>query len=172
CVERVLAIEEWTFMYWLWGGAVGLGTYALARKHEHAVARACVHLERLATRTRHGVAWWNREDLELAASPVLDPRGYHNLGIPLGIGGVVAFLAEAIAAGFAPASARPLLADAVAFLLSHDDPTSSPRFPMCAGFEVPPDKLRNSWCYGDAAIAAAVARAGAATGSSDWSSRA
>jgi lantibiotic modifying enzyme len=140
-VADLLVRDVWTLDYELLAGLVGLGVYALERGLPALVERVVQHLDGLAVQTPRGITWWNHE--------------YHNLGMAHGVTGVAALLAES-----SSPRARTLLDGAITWLSSHERATGRPRFPMCELLEVPPENLRNGWCYGDLPVACVLVRAG------------
>jgi hypothetical protein len=164
-VAELLGRDAWPYEYELWQGLIGLGVYARTRGRGDLVARVVEHLDRLAERSADGVTWWNRDFVDLSA-PGSDPRGYHNLGLALGVAGAIVFLADAASDGIA--GAGPLTADAIAWLLAHDRPGTAPRFPGAIGMTIQPGRLRNGWCYGDLPVAIAAVRAGTVLGAPAW----
>jgi class I lanthipeptide synthase len=149
-------------------GAIGLGVYGLERGREDVVAAVVRRLARTAEPTATGVTW-RTQARHGAADAGIDPRGHLDLGIAHGVAGVIAFLATACAAGIEVNAARPLLGDAVAWLLAQEDVGARPRFPMCLG--AAPREIRNGWCYGDVGIAAVLVNAGHVAGEPAWIAR-
>jgi hypothetical protein len=157
-------------------GLAGLGVYALERLPSPGAARAaeCLervvgHLEATAERRPEGAAW--RTPPERQWGDLIDqaPNGSFNLGVAHGSPGVIGVLAGACAAGVAVERARPLLEDAVSWILAHKlEDRSLSTFPEFAGPGVVPKPARLAWCYGDAGIAAALYAAGRAVGEPAW----
>jgi class I lanthipeptide synthase len=145
-------------------GAVGVGVYGLERGQGDLVAAVVARLARTAETTATGITW---RSLPRAGGTIADPRGYHDLGVGHGVPGAIAFLARAAVAGVD--AARPLCADAVAWLLGHDDPSAQPRFPMRIG--VATGEARRGWCYGDLGIACTLVGAGELLGEPTWIAR-
>lgn len=157
-VGRILAAKPWPFLWEHVGGLVGLGVYALERGSSGMLARALEHLARLAERSAAGVTWRSPPRKDSPAD------GYHNLGLAHGVVGVIAFLARAVPVAGA---GHDLLADAVRWLRSLDTGDPAGRFPYWLERPAPPGR-RDGWCYGDPAIAIALARAGQALGEQTW----
>jgi hypothetical protein len=83
--------------------------------------------------------------------------------------GAIAFLGGICGAGIEQATARPLLEEAVRWLLAHSVRTEAgPTFPLwvAPGFE--PYPARCAWCYGDPGIAAALLLAARGVGNARW----
>jgi hypothetical protein len=167
----LLAQDPWTHEYELLGGLSGVGVYALERGRHDLVALAVAHLDRLAERTPDGVTWWNRDPIDWHP-PYINENGYHNLGIGIGVAGTIGFLAVAIDAGAGGPLASGLVADAIRWLTAQERADVRPRYPMCLHLEAPARFVRNSWCYGDAAIACVLTRAGGAVAEPAWQAHA
>ena len=120
--------EPWTGLLDLMRGLVGIGVYALERLEVPAgpqlLARVVEHLDQGALRTPDGRTWWTPDEQLHDRSRRASPDGHVDLGVAHGVPGIVALLADACAADVATEVARPLLHDAVAWLLAtsvHDD---------------------------------------------------
>ncbi|HEX2086984.1 MAG TPA: lanthionine synthetase LanC family protein, partial [Solirubrobacteraceae bacterium] len=154
-VERAPAAFDLT------SGVAGVGVYALERLPAAAGATLLASVvEALARRAEpgpDGARWHTSPEL---MSPELRrdfPEGRHDLGMAHGTPGVVAVLRAACAAGAALDTARPLLADATAWLLAEaapDDPDRSLPYWLAPGRRE--EAARVAWCYGDLGVAAAV----------------
>jgi hypothetical protein len=137
------------------------------------LARVCQRLEELAVPQEAGLAWpsqpWNlrpevREQF---------PNGMINLGVAHGVPGVLPVLAQALAVGAAPESARALLRGAVAWLFSRKLPAGAESvFPSAWGPGTEPQPARSGWCYGDPGIAAALLVTARAAGEPAWEAEA
>jgi lantibiotic modifying enzyme len=137
-------------------GLVGLGVYARER-HGHPAADRCAAqvVARLAGAARGdpGGTWWSAPH---------DPERI-DLGLAHGVAGVIASLAgyarqARVADPAASERARELLHGAVAWLLAQRRDEGS-AFPSSITSGRPNGPARSAWCYGDAAIALALARA-------------
>ncbi|MFI5301050.1 MAG: lanthionine synthetase C family protein [Polyangiales bacterium] len=140
--------------YDLISGLVGIGVYALERADRPA-GRRCVRavierLARLAVLRPDGAAWVTPP----CAFGVPRPVGTLDLGVAHGVGGVIALLGDACAKGFD--EARPLLAEAVSFLLAQELPRGGSLFPGALMPGLPQRSVRAGWCYGDPGLAAAL----------------
>lgn len=168
-----LARSPWTGEYDLISGLSGLGVYALERLPRPTAAtmleRIVDRFAELAERRDDGVAWFTQPERLPDWQRELHPRGNYNLGVAHGLPGVLPVLAGACAAGVAADRARPLLDDAVRFLLAR---RLEPGFGSCfdttyAPWEEPqPSRL--AWCYGDPGIAAALLATARAVGEPAW----
>lgn len=154
-------------------GFTGFAVYALQSLSRPA-ARECLELvvTRLAERADEreaGVAWYTAPELLIPQQRELAPRGYYNLGVAHGVPAVAAVLGMSAAAGVAGERARPLLDDAVAWLLSQElDGDAGSRFPNWVGEDVEPERSRLAWCYGDLGLAATLLLAARSVGRRDW----
>jgi lantibiotic modifying enzyme len=170
---RLVSAVPWTGDYDLIAGLVGIGVYALERLPRPA-ARACLEavvdrLAELAEPRANGVTWWT--------APKLLPggkrnRGHYNLGVAHGVPGVIALLGRACAAGVAEATARPLLDDAVSWLLAQNPPDEGDSFPILLEPDEAPEPARSAWCYGDPGVAATLLLAARAVGEPIWEAEA
>jgi lantibiotic biosynthesis protein len=166
--------NPWPGPYDLVVGLTGLGVYALQR-HARPSAIECLHLvvERLhqcARHDEHGLYWWTppTEILNPEARKQY-PSGRADLGVAHGVAGVIAFLGGICGAGVEQATARPLLEEAVSWLLAHPVPTEAgPTFPIWVAPGVQPWPARCAWCYGDPGIAAALLMAARGVDAAGW----
>lgn len=147
-----LDVARWEFPWELMFGLVGVGIYALERGSRAVVERVVEHLDAIAVRDGARVGWRAMNDI--------DHSLYWNLGLAHGHGGVIGWLAEVCASAAPPARARPLLEGAVAWLLAHDRPDDTPRFPPVLDRAIANEERVEGWCYGDLSNAAVLARAG------------
>ncbi|HSF44247.1 MAG TPA: lanthionine synthetase C family protein [Thermoanaerobaculia bacterium] len=163
----------WTQHYDLIAGLAGYGVYALERLPRPSAA-ACLELvvERLAEIAQPrpgGVCWYTPYELIAEPNRPYYPLGYENLGVAHGTPGVIGSLARICASGVAVERARPLLADAVSWLLAQKLPEGERSvFPYMVGTEVLLRPARAGWCYGDPGIAAVLLAAGRAAGEPAW----
>lgn len=142
-------------------GAIGLGVYGLARRRADLVAAAVGHVVRHAEHAASGVTWRN-------VTPE-NPDGYLNLGVPHGIAGAIAFLAEACAAGSGDSDVAGLARDAMRWLRAQERPEQVPRFAMTSGPVVRTyDGILDGWCYGDPSTAMLLVRAGGLLAEPAW----
>jgi class I lanthipeptide synthase len=151
-------------------GLIGIGVYALERagraradKPIALLARVVAQLAERAEHGRSGACWRVPEAYLDGETRARFPGGMVNLGLAHGVPGVIAFLAAATC--FDIAGARALLDDAVRFTLAHElPPGAHGRFADAVGGS----PARLGWCYGDLAVATALAHAARATGNRDW----
>ncbi|HEX2224680.1 MAG TPA: lanthionine synthetase LanC family protein, partial [Thermoanaerobaculia bacterium] len=151
-VERTLAAAPFHIGFDLISGFVGMGVYArerLPRPRAEGCLRQVVDLLSQSAERRDRTAAWNTSPAEVPADRRTQfPAGYCFTGAAHGAAGVISFLAEAQEAGV---ETRPLLDEAVAWLLSVKLPPGSPSvFP----YEVAPGAAsqrptRLAWCHGD-----------------------
>ena len=154
-------------------GLAGYAVYALERLPRPSAA-ACLELvvERLAEIAEPrpgGLCWYTPYELIAEPNRPYYPQGYENLGVAHGTPGVIGVLARICASGVAAERARPLLADAVSWLLAQKLPEGERSvFPYLVGREVKIRPARAAWCYGDAGIAAVLLAAGRVAGEPAW----
>jgi hypothetical protein len=97
------------------------------------------------------------------------PQGYYDLGLAHGLGGVLAFLAEAWGSGFDPIRSRSLLDGGVAWLLDQRGPGDDWwSLPQLAGPGVNRHPSRLGWCSGELSLAGVLFRAGRLTRTPHW----
>jgi lantibiotic biosynthesis protein len=135
-------------------GLVGLGVYALTRADRpvgrRVLLRVIARLDELSVKRVDGKAW--RSPSRSRISP--QPAGTLDLGLAHGVAGVIAMLGAACAHGVD--EARPLLGDAVSFLLAQEKLAEGSCFPGLLVPGAPQSWVRSAWCYGDPGIAAAL----------------
>lgn len=168
-----LGRSPWTGEYDLISGLSGLGVYALERLPRPSAAsmleRIVDRFAELAEHMDEGVAWFTPPERLPEWQREIHTRGYYNLGVAHGLPGVLPILAGACAAGVAVERARPLLDEAVRWLLTRR---------LGSGFDscfdttyVPweePNPSRLAWCYGDPGIAATLLASAQAVGEPTW----
>ncbi|HEY0513326.1 MAG TPA: lanthionine synthetase C family protein [Thermoanaerobaculia bacterium] len=175
-----LAKTPWRDHYDLTRGLAGLGAYALERwptaMAVPCLARVCERLEELAvpqslqeTGPNAGFAWptpvWDMNPQDRQTFP----DGMITLGVAHGVPGVLPVLAQALAAGAVPESARALLRGAVEWLLSRELPAGdASAFAAAWGPGAAPHPTRSAWCLGDPGIAAALLVTARAAGEPAW----
>lgn len=169
---RVVERTPWERDLELIGGVVGVGVYACERlPHDNGVRLLTAVVDRLAKTAQHtpeGVTWESRAEWFPEPFRGDYPARFYHLGMALGVPGVVALLGLACGAGVAEDVARPLLRDAVDWLLAQrlDAPAGCyPRW-LTEGKEPVPARL--AWCVGDPGVAAALAVAGRQAGEPAW----
>ena len=162
-LDGMLCESPWPLEYDLISGLVGVGIYTLARLPRPS-ARVCLervigHLDGLAEHQSAGITWFTPPHLVPPLERERSAGGYYNLGVAHGVPGIIAFLAQAHAAGVADATVDSLLSGALDWLLAQERPAAgTARF----GYDVTPGQppsraTRPAWCYGDLGIAAAFA---------------
>ncbi|HSN85853.1 MAG TPA: lanthionine synthetase C family protein [Thermoanaerobaculia bacterium] len=170
-VERALLAPPGHSGFDLISGFVGLGVYARERLPrpgaERCLRRVVERLEESAERRDGTAAWKTPPEWVPPDRRAVFPQGYCFTGAAHGAAGVISFLAEAHSAG---AAVRPLLDEAVAWLLTAKlPPGSGSVYP----YEVAPGAAsqrptRLAWCHGDPGIAAALLGAARRAGEADW----
>lgn len=160
----VLDKPGWDESYDLMRGLVGFGAYFVSRLPNQSAARGIrkvlLHLEALSEETALGRTWRTAPRFGTPWFSPLAPDGWYDLGVAHGVGGVVALLGQAYAAGVERERARRLADSAVRWLLSH-------RIPMEKGGGLPyvvlPDGScrygadgRVAWCYGELGVSVAL----------------
>jgi lantibiotic modifying enzyme len=168
------ALESWPRAELdLVAGVVGLGVYSLGRlpralAHRN-VARVVRVLAEAGERDDDGVTW------RAQPSPTGDDPGggagagsevIVDLGMAHGVAGIVAFLAQAYAAGVEPRETRGLLEDAVRWLRARR--TSPFGYSDAIRASERPGPARSAWCYGNPGVASALIVAARATGTESW----
>ncbi|UBU09018.1 lanthionine synthetase C family protein [Nonomuraea gerenzanensis] len=186
-LERVRAgapAGAWS-RYDVLAGTAGIGRYLLARHRSAAepesreaagLALSEVLGSLVATATagdvaRHGIrlpAWWITDELEHGLAE------HVNFGLAHGVCGPLALLSLAWRAGVRVPRQDEAI-ERIMALLSRWRRTDAagPRWPHLislphVGTEGPPERGRDSWCYGAAGAARAVYLAGAALDRADW----
>lgn len=176
-ILSLLSRSPWPGEYDLINGLVGLGVYALERGPRPSAVRC---LERIvdelagsAERGAEGAAWFSPPGRLSSFKLAGYPKGLYDLGTSHGIAGVITLLAAVCRAGVHTGAARPLLDEAVSWLLTRELPGDRGfRFPHFFHPEVAPRPSRLAWCYGDVGIAAALLFAAQAVGEPAWEARA
>jgi lantibiotic modifying enzyme len=168
-LERV----PWRGDFDLISGLVGFGVYALERlpRPEAVLALELIvaRLDELAERTSAGRTWFTSPDLLFPDQLEEAPEGLFNLGLAHGVPGVVALLGAVTEVGVAEERARPLLGEAVDWLLDHRLPgDSASAFAYYIAPAREPQPARTAWCYGDPGVAAALLVAAQAAGMEEW----
>jgi len=169
-------------------GAVGAGLYALERGPQpiavQCVARIVDWIERAAERDGPKIRWRRPPDTLLPDQVPLYPNGLFDLGLGHGAPGLIAFLADAHAAGVARDRTRALACGAVAWLLDQRLPEDAiARFGYVGEQQGPvqvarghvrstvlqgAEPARLGWCYGDVGIALVLDLAGRAFSRPDF----
>jgi class I lanthipeptide synthase len=163
--------SPWPGDYDLITGLVGLGVYALERLPRPRAVTLLGHvvdrLAETADASEEGAAWFTRPEDLPEWQREFHPKGNYNLGVAHGLPGVVTVLGGAAAAGLE--RARPLLDDAVRFLLARrQDPSVGSCFSTSYAPWEAPTSSRLAWCYGDPGVAAALLAAARAVGEPAW----
>lgn len=171
-VDRLVSRPIWESEFDLVNGLVGYGVYALERLPRPAAVQALrkivLHLATVAEPVEGGLAW---RTPALQIPPELRrgrPKGHFDLGMAHGAAGIVAFLAQAVAAGVEAGVARNLLEGGVSWLLAHKTGSGASRFPFWVVPGQAPGGCRAAWCYGDPGIAASLLLAARLVGEPSW----
>lgn len=176
-LAEVLASSPWVGQYDLLDGLVGIGVYALERLPRptaiECLAKVVARLSELARRSDRGASWWT-PPAELAPRIRRQfPGGAYNLGLAHGVPGVIALLGKAAGVEQACSTTRPLLDDAVAWLLAQRLPADAGAdFASFGAPDVVAPPARSAWCYGDPGAASALRLAAQAVGSPTWEAEA
>jgi hypothetical protein len=163
-------LDDWAGEYDLISGLVGFGVYGLERADagRTVVERVIELFEQTAQPRGGGVAWHTRAELLPAWQRESAPEGYWNLGLAHGVPGVIGFLARCVRHGVVEARAKPLLEQAMTYLLAAEPPPASgPRFPPWH----PTDgkgRRRVAWCYGDLGVSIQILAAADACDREAW----
>jgi lantibiotic biosynthesis protein len=156
------------------GGVTGLGMYAL-EGYPRPSATECLHhvverLARSAQRDQHGIYWWTPpEGIWEPQEREAYPLGRTDLGMAHGVAGPIGLLGALCGAGVEQGTVRPLLEEAVSWLLAQAMATESgATFPVWVAPGYTPVRARCAWCYGDPGVAAALWMAGRGAGEPEW----
>jgi hypothetical protein len=164
-----LETSPWRDDFDLISGLVGIGVYALKRlPRPNAVScleRLIEHLAETAIQRPEGITWWTNPSWLSLEDQQRFPNGYFNLGLAHGVPGVIALLGQACAARVGVTLARPLLEEAVRWLLSQQKPGG---FPDRVLPEVDEGPARLAWCYGDTSVAVALLGAARCVDEPSW----
>jgi lantibiotic biosynthesis protein len=168
-----LSQSPWQGDYDLISGLAGFGVYAAERLPRPAAGllleRLLDRLEETAERRPEGLTWRTDPELLPDWQRQLCPNGYYNLGLAHGVPGVIGLLGLMCQAGVLVQRARPLLEQAVAWLLAQRLPgVEDASYARWLGADGPGDPARSAWCYGDPGVAAALLLAARAIGEPDW----
>ena len=147
--------------YDLLRGLVGAGVYALERLPSPSARRALElivrELERRAVKRDRGLSWFTSASTLTKFESLTTPDGFFCLGVAHGVPGVIAFLAQAWAAGVLPETSSALLRGGLDWLKGERNSLgSSCCFP---GMITESGKIASrplGWCYGDTGLAAAL----------------
>ena len=175
-ILSLLSRSPWPGEYDLINGLAGLGIYALERG-PRPTALQCLEriVEELARRAEEaeGGAWFSPPGRLPSFKLAVYPKGLYDLGASHGVAGVIALLAAVCRTGIHTRTARPLLDQAVSWLLARElSGEQGFRFPHFYHPQVEPRPSRLAWCYGDVGIAAAILFAARAVGEPSWEARA
>ncbi len=157
----------------LLNGLAGFGAYALERYPRPEAVRLLEEvvdrLDRSAVRSERGAAWFT------PSAQVPDERwselhhGGYDLSLTRGSAGVISLLSQMVARGVAVRRARPLLEEAVTWLLSHRlGPQAGACFPAWVRQDQAPLVTTARTCQGDVGIAAALLNAARALQNPAW----
>lgn len=143
-------------------GIAGIAIYALERPNSQGAVRlleSCVaRLRATATVTKRGIAWGVPQDSLHELIRATYPTGTFPLGVAHGLAGVVGALARIVGESPSVVAARPLLDEALAFLLANRLPAGSfGAFPRLAYADRPAgERSEVSWCWGDPGVASSL----------------
>lgn len=161
----------WAGPFDLVSGLVGFGVYALERlprpSASRCVARIVDALSKRAEPRGRGLAWRTRSEHLSPLQQERNPEGWYDLGVAHGVPGIVAFLAQACAAGVEEKAARELLDGAVEWVLE-ERAASTDGLPFWIPLDGDRHPARNAWCYGDPGVAAVLLLAGRCVGQRSW----
>jgi class I lanthipeptide synthase len=154
-------LARWDGPFDLVSGLVGIGVYALERiEAPSAQTVLAMVIDRLAEHWEERRLYTWPDELP-AYWAERYPSGHHDLGLAHGLPGVIAFLARC-----REPRAEALLHELVDWLLGRRRVDLESEFPPRDGPGLI-ESARTAWCYGDAGIALALARA-AAVGDPAW----
>src|SRR5262249_46338744 len=130
--------------------------------------RVIDHLAEAAERQPEGITWasssaWLPPEVQEECPP-----HYYDLGLAHGVPGVIVLLGRACAAGVAVGKARPLLEEAVRWLLSHQEADGVAGFPYRLDPGLPPVPAQLAWRYGDPGVAVSLLSAARCLGEPSW----
>lgn len=177
--EIVLAVEKALRVPWtdfdLLRGIAGVGVWALERSPrpggDECLRRTVARIAEMADRQEEGLAWATPAGQVPADRREGFPQGFIFTGVAHGVAGVIALLGEAQAT---EAGSRPLLNEAVRWLLAQKLPPEAPSAFACETADeigpgvVYPRPTRLAWCHGDPGIAAALLGAARRAGEPAW----
>lgn len=141
----------------IWGLA-GLGVYVLERLPRKASTETLARIvQLLAERAERGadVTWRTSPDHLSPRQRRISPQGHYDLGLAHGVPGIVAFLAQAFAAGLLTEDGTSLLRGAVDGLFAREQAGPS-RYPYWITPDGETRAGRSAWCYGDPGVAGAL----------------
>lgn len=156
-------------------GLAGAGLYSLERLRRtgnHGLVRRVLDLL-LSTSRRDdiGRAWPQDPGFLPPEARGNFPGGHVGLGTAHGLPGTIGFLGLALQAGAMEPRHRPLLEEAVHWLLAHREPPGSGfRLPRARAWSGPGpcEPTRVAWCYGDLGASMGLLRAAHGSGREDW----
>ena len=155
-----LGCAEWIAKYDLISGLVGIGAFFLERFPRRGASdglRLIVrHLERLAEDTPSGVTWKTPARVLPEYQRQESPTGHYDLGVAHGVPGVIALLAECVAAGVQVETATRLLDGSMRWLIAQQQSSPGLSYGYWIAPEVRARAPRIGWCYGDLGIAAVL----------------
>ncbi len=173
-IEGHLRKRPWEGDHSLLHGLVGFGVYALERMPSSSGA-ACLSqvLELLAETAEQmppGLSWKTPGDKLLPHVRASNPEGNYNLGMALGVPGVLGFLGRVCRLERAGHDVRRLLEGVVEWVLAQRNTGAEvAEFPFTVSTQDSPSGPQLGWCYGDLPIATALVAAGRGAGVESWS---
>jgi lantibiotic biosynthesis protein len=166
--------SPWRERYDLIGGLVGFGVYAVERFPRYSAVK-CLEaildrLDETAERSERGVTWLTPPELLSSNARESTPLGYYNLGVAHGIPGVIVLLSELCRLGIQENRARPLLNQAVHWLLGQRQPENGgpSSYASYVGPVFGSRPAHLAWCYGDPGVATALLVAARTTDTENW----
>ncbi len=173
-IEGHLRQRPWEGDHSLLHGLVGLGVYALERMPSSSgVACLSQVLELLAETAEEvppGLSWKTRADKLLPHVRASNPEGNYNLGMALGVPGILGFLGRLGRDDHVGRDVRRLLEGAIEWVLAQRNTGAAvAEFPFTVSAQDSPSGPQLGWCYGDLPIATALLTAGRGAGVKIWS---
>lgn len=170
---RVLSRAGAELHYELFYGTAGLAVCSLERlprrSARNGLRLVVEQLERAVERANGRATWFTPPDRLHEDERAEAPEGYYNVGVAHGVPGVLAPLAGAVAADVAADRARPLLDEAVAWILAQQlDVEEGGGFPAWIPKGGKPALTRRAWCYGAPGVAGALSAAGQTLDVDEW----
>jgi len=176
-VDRAILMQlerpQWPGTHDLLTGLVGIGVYFLERLPRPSSRRGLDlvlnHLADLAEQSWGGTTWRTHSQFVRTEWRRAFPAGYYDVGVALGVPGVVLFLAIVSTAGMPTIATGVLLNGAVKWMLAQERPPDAlSRFPSLFAPGLEPTDAGLSWWYGDLGVSVALYTAARVTGRRDW----
>ncbi len=151
-------------------GAIGIGIYFLNHlsntKSKKYLIQLIDKLERQSIEEKDGALKWESVVQDINEQP----KKVFNLSLSHGIASIVAFLAKAYTYGVYKEKVKPMLENAVKYILKQklNPNIYGSYFPSWICNDEPVSKSRLAWCYGDLGIAVTIYQAGKALNNKEW----